>query len=70
MSISGNGLNLIFRIAHPDMHLAQFDALVREIYEKTGLVADKDVAMSAACGELVTMPTHTSIRTRNLIGAC
>ena len=41
MSISGNGLYLIFRIAHPDMHLAQFDALVREIYEKTGLVADQ-----------------------------
>lgn len=41
MSISGNGLCLIFRIAHPDMHLAQFDALVREIYEKTGLVADQ-----------------------------
>ena len=41
MSISGKGLCLIFRIAHPDMHLAQFDALVREIYEKTGLVADQ-----------------------------
>ena len=51
MSISGNGLYLIFRIAHPDMHLAQFDALVREIYEKTGLVADQRVLrMSAACG--------------------
>lgn len=41
MSISGNGLCLIFRIAHPDQHLTQFDALVREIYEKTGLVADQ-----------------------------
>ena len=41
MSISGNGLCLIFRIAYPNKHLAQFDALVREVYEKTGLVADQ-----------------------------
>lgn len=41
MSVSGNGLCLIFRIAHPERHKEQFDALVREIREKTGLVADK-----------------------------
>ena len=41
MSISGNGLCLIFRIAYPNKHPAQFDALVREIYEETGLVADQ-----------------------------
>lgn len=41
MSISGNGLYLIFRIAYPERHKEQYDALVREIYERTGLVADQ-----------------------------
>ena len=40
MSISGNGLYLIFRIAYPESHKAQFDALVFEIRQKTQLVAD------------------------------
>ena len=64
MSISGNGLYLIFRIAHPDMHLAQFDALVREIYEKTGLVADQgccDVCRLPG-SQLRCLPIHQSAR--------
>ena len=41
MSIGGNGLCLVFRIAYPEKHNEHFNALVAEIREKTGLVADE-----------------------------
>lgn len=40
-SISRNGLCLIFRIAYPERHREHFNALVCEIRERTGLVADE-----------------------------
>ncbi len=40
MSVSGNGIFLIFRIAYPERHKQQFDALVYELKVLAGLQAD------------------------------
>lgn len=40
MSVSGNGLFLIFRIAYPEQHKQQFEALVYELKEYARLQAD------------------------------
>lgn len=40
MSVSGNGIFLIFRIAYPEQHKQQFDALVYELKERARLQAD------------------------------
>ena len=71
MSISGNGLYLIFRIAHPDYCTWHNSTLwFGDLRENGARRRPRVLRMSAACGEPVTMPTHTSIRTRSLIGAC
>lgn len=49
MSISGNGLCLIFKIAYPEKHREHFNALVAEIRERTGLVADE------SCGDVARL---------------
>lgn len=41
MSISGNGIFLLFKIAYPERHQEQFNALAYEIKEKIGLTVDK-----------------------------
>jgi len=41
LSIGGNGLCLVFRIAYPERHKDQFYALVDEIQERTGLIVDE-----------------------------
>lgn len=41
LSVGGNGLCLVFRIAYPERHKDQFYALVDEIRERTGLIVDE-----------------------------
>ncbi|MCD8101817.1 MAG: PriCT-2 domain-containing protein [Alistipes sp.] len=41
ISINGNGLCLIFRIEYPEKHIQHFNALVAEIKERIGLIADE-----------------------------
>lgn len=70
MSISGNGLYLISASLTRTCTWHNSTLWFGRSTRKRGSSPTKGVAMSAACGEPVTMPTHTSIRTRSLIGAC